>query len=115
MSLQEDIVALLAAAAPVFPETVAQNQAPPFIVYSRVYSGTQNILDGNGNPPINQTRLQLDCWAATYAGAQALAASVTTALLGFTTQNVKQGEQDGYEPDVKLFRVILDYSFWHYG
>lgn len=115
MSIQEQLVTLLGAVAPIFPATAAQGLAPPYLIYQRVVTTTNNVLDGNGNPPVNNTRFQIDAWGGTYAAAQALAASVTAAMLGWSMQNVKLDEQDGYEEDVKLYRVILDFDVWHYS
>lgn len=115
MSVQEQLVTLLTPVAPIYPFTATQNTAPPYLIYQRVSSTVNNVLDGNGNPPINNTRMQIDCWGRNYAECQALAASVTTAMLGWFLQNVKLDEQDGYEEDVKLYRVILDFNIWHYS
>ena len=98
----------------VFPLTAEQNVAPPYIVYTRVPSAIENTLSGNGNPPINNTRFQLDVWASTYAQAQSTAAAVRAAMQSWSVQNVQLMEHDEYEPDVRLFRVIMDFSVWHY-
>jgi hypothetical protein len=115
--IQEDLKALLAAqlpTVPTYPVIADQNSALPYIVYRRIISAVQNVLAGNGNPPINNTRMQLDVWSQSYASAQATAASVRTAMLGWTVQNTSNGEQDEYEADTRLHRVLMDYSIWHY-
>ena len=115
--IQEDLKTLLTAAlptVPIYPVIGIQGTALPYIVYARVISPVENVLAGNGNPPINQTRMQIDVYAQSYASAQATAASVITAMQGWTKQNVSHGAQDLYEADTRLHRVLLDYSIWHY-
>jgi len=115
--IQEDLKAMLATAmptVPVYPSIAAQGSTLPYIVFQRVLSSVENILAGNGNPPINNTRMQLDVWSQSYASAQATAAALRAAMLAWGVQNLNNGEQDFYEQDVKCHRVMLDYSIWHY-
>ena len=74
--IQEDLKTLLTAAlptVPIYPVIGIQGTALPYIVYSRVISPVENVLAGNGTPPINQTRMQIDVYAQSYASAQATA------------------------------------------
>jgi hypothetical protein len=114
--IQEDLVALLG---PTFSSRVyggiaAEKTLFPYVVYQRIISPIENILDGNGNPPINQTRMQIDCWSQSYASAQAAAVLVRGLMKGWSVQNVEISEQDLYEFDTRLHRVLMDYSIWHY-
>lgn len=96
----------------VYPNVAPDKPTAPYIVYSRVASSPENTLaDGQ---PIQQTRLQVDIYDKTYAGVQTLAESVLTAMTGATVKAIQLLEQDQYEQDVKLHRVIHDYSIWHY-
>jgi len=115
--IQEDLVTLLgpAVASRVYGAIAAQGTLMPYIVYQRVISQVENILDGNGNPPINSTRMQIDVWSNSYASAQATAAAVRTLMLGWSKQNVNNGEQDLYEQDTRMHRVMMDYSIAHYN
>jgi hypothetical protein len=115
--IQEDLKAMLATAmptVPVYPQIAEQNSAVPYIVYQRVISSVENILSGNGSPPINNTRMQLDVWSQSYASVMTAVAAVRAAMLAWTVQNVNLGEQDFYEADVRMHRVRMDYSIWHY-
>jgi Protein of unknown function (DUF3168) len=109
--IQEDLKTLLTGAlptVPVYPLIAIQGTAIPYIVYGRVVSPVENLLAGNGSPPINNTRMQIDVYSNTYASVQTTAASVRSAMQGWTVQNVSQGEQDFYEQDTRLHRVLLD-------
>ncbi len=115
-TIQETLQALLdpLAAGGSSPEEAVQNSTLPYIVYTRMASPINNVLEGNGNPRINNTKFELSIWGQTYAQAVATAAAVTAAMQGWTVQNVLTAEHDLYESDVKLDRVIQEYSVWHY-
>ena len=83
----------------------------PYIVYQRISANSENVMSGATG--LINTRLQLDCFADTYVAAQALAKQVDDLMSGWTVQNVSNPAVDAYEPDVRLHRVILDYSVWH--
>jgi len=120
--IQELVYTALAplVASAVYPGVAPDGTLPPYIVYSRVSSVPENTLDPT--QPIQQTRLQVDVYGATYVAAQQLAAAVTAAMLGLNTAAgpptgvsvVQVLELDQYEGDIKYHRVIQDYSLWHY-
>lgn len=116
MTIQEDLAALLEGLCPsgISPEVAIQNSAFPYIVYRRLASPVANVLAGNGQPPINNTQFEISSWSDSYAGAIALSRLVTAAMQGWAVQNVLLREQDMYESDIKVFRVIQDFSVWHY-
>lgn len=114
----------------IYPLRAPQGAALPYLTY-QVISGlrVRNLTDGPcgmGNP-----RLQLDCWAATYAGVRALAEAVRgtkaeTQLDGYT--GTMNGTWVGYaevreltdlyeEPvhadDGGAYRATLDVLLWH--
>lgn len=112
--IQEQVVTALGliAGGRVFPNIAPNNTQAPYLVYLRVMATPENTLaDGI---PINNTRLQIDCFEATYSGAQALAASVKAALIASSISHVLLSEQDQFEVEALLHRVILDFSIWHY-
>ncbi len=110
--IQEQLQAILAplVAGLSFPNLAAQDAAPPYIVYQRVVSNTHNNLRGASD--LQNTRVQIDAYAKTYAGAQQLASSVRAAMQGAAFTNIQLSEQDFFETDVRLHRVSLDYSIW---
>lgn len=116
MSLQSDLVALIG---PIFAGRCYPNVAPdapvkPYATYFRVASSEDVTLDDNGGiGNASNTRIQIDVWADSYGDAQAKAALVETALKGWGVENIIESEQDMYEPETKLHRVMLDVSVWH--
>lgn len=87
-----------------------QGTQAPFIIWQRVISQTENVLLGATN--VQNTRMQIDCYASKYSDVITLKTTVENAMAGAAFQNVQLTEQDFYEADVKLFRVSFDYSIW---
>lgn len=112
--IQEQLFTALATVADgrVFPNVAPNNVARPYVVYTRVASTPENTLaDG---APVENTRFQIDCFASTYASAVSLSESVKSAMKASSLTNLLLLEQDQFEPDALLHRVILDFSVWHY-
>jgi hypothetical protein len=84
----------------------------PYMVYTRVASQPEVTL--NSKQPIQNTRLQIDCFDNSYEGVQTLARQVNKSMEDWETQNVPLLEQDRFDSDANLHRVILDFSIWHY-
>ena len=96
----------------VFPNLAPNDVQTPYLVYLRVASVPENTLaDGI---PIESTRVQIDCFDTTYAAVITLAESVKAALRASSLTQVLLMEQDQFEFDALLHRVILDFSIWHY-
>jgi hypothetical protein len=95
----------------IYPQIAPDAPTTPYIVYQRVSSNSENVLSGKTN--LINTRLQIDVYSKTYVQAQAIAAQVDALMDGWSVQNVSNPAQDAFEPDVRLHRVILDYSVWH--
>lgn len=111
--IQQGIFAALAGVAGgrVFPNLAPHNVQTPYVVYARVSSSPENTLaDG---APVANTRLQVDCFDATYAGALTLAGAVKAAMKNSVITHLLLLEQDQFEPEASLHRVILDFSIWH--
>lgn len=82
----------------------------PYIIYQVISNPTQNTLDGDAG--ISNRRVQVDVWADSYGAAKGLAASITAAMKTAPFVNIKIGDNDLYEPEVKIFRVSMDFSVW---
>ena len=111
--IQQDLFAALAGVAGgrVFPNVAPNNVQKPYVVYARVSSAPENTrADG---APIENTRLQVDCFDATYAAAVVLAETVKAAIKSSAITHVLLLEQDQFEPEALLHRVILDFSIWN--
>lgn len=115
MSMQELFVALVQNATDaqdrVYPQIAPDNVERPYIVYQRVTQNVENVLSGRTG--LTNTRLQVDVYASTYAQAQQIATVVAGLMNGWALPNVQILAQDIYESDVKLHRVMADYSIWH--
>ena len=116
MSVQTDFVELATGifSGRVYPQTAPAETETPYCTYTRVAAVEQATLDANGGTgnPVN-TRMQLDVWAASYGEGQDKAAALKSALKGWGSENIVIGESDGFEPETKLYRVMLDVSIWH--
>lgn len=110
MTIQEQLLAQIGGIAPTHAIIAPQNSVLPYITYQRISNQVNNTL-ANG-PSIDNTRMQIDIFASTYASAQTVAQAVTAAMKAWSVQNVKLLEYDLYESDVRVFRVLMDFSIW---
>lgn len=110
------IKAVLAAAAPVTtlvsdrisPNPRAQGEALP-AVSMRVISTVPNThLRGDSN--LDEVRVQVDSYGATYTAAAALADAVRTAL--GSAERVLVGELTDFDPSTEAHVVSQDYLLW---
>lgn len=93
-----------------------QGVALPYVVFTFASSDVANVLDG---PPVaNNTRLQVDVYAATAADADAVMDAVTTAMQAAADagdpRNYAIGSPaDEPDPDTRLFRLMIEFSVWN--
>jgi hypothetical protein len=115
MSMLENFAALVSGATDagdrIYPQVAPDGVARPFIVYQRINTNTENVLSGSSG--LLNTRLQVDVFAATYAQAQQIALAIANLMASWSTPNVSIVSQDFFEDEVKLHRVMTDYSIWH--
>ncbi len=125
--MEEALIALLLAdagvagiaAARIFPGARPQGSALPAVVLHRI-SGAPLYAD-DGEVGLEKARIQVDCWADTYAGAKLLARAVTAVLSGFegtagathfhiieldAERDLRQG---GANAEAYPFRTMLDF------
>ena len=69
------------AATRVFPGSRPQGSALPALVLNRISGGP--LYADDGEVGLEQGRIQIDCWAATYTEAKLLARAVTASLSAF--------------------------------
>lgn len=116
MSLQSSLYTLLNSvfSGRFYPAVAPFGVVSPYATYSRVSAIEQSTLDTNGGTGNStNTRLQIDVYALTYSDAMTKADELKTLLKGWAEENVVLSEQEDYEPDTLLFRVMLDLSIWH--
>jgi hypothetical protein len=111
--IQTDLYSLLSAtfSGRLYPLVAPDNVTRPFAVYQRISTSEATIHGAGG---ISETRMQLDIFADTYAAALTLATtarSVIAASLSLTS--IPLIEADDYEPETKLYRIFMEFTFWH--
>lgn len=112
MSIEEDLSVVLQPVAKAYPFVAPDNVAPPYITYFAVVSIPENTLS-SGVSIIN-TRFQIDVFGKTYASMKTLVASLVTAMSAAPFKNVQLSRQEFYEQELRIYRMSLDYSVWHY-
>ena len=95
----------------VYPMTAPDSPVAPFIIYQNITNSPENTL--SDGIPINNTRMQIDAYAKTYADVKILAASIQSTMQSASFTNILSTNQDLYEQEVKLYRVQMDYSIWY--
>ncbi|MBS1170025.1 MAG: hypothetical protein H6R01_943 [Burkholderiaceae bacterium] len=113
MSIQGEISGLLdsLAAGGVWAGTAPTNPTRPYITFFRSSNMPDNTLAGASGAV--RTRLQIDVWASSYDEAQTLAMAVKAALGAWSRKFIVEIEQDIFEDDTLLHRVLIDISVWH--
>jgi hypothetical protein len=87
----------------------------PALTYQRISTPPEYSHDGLSK--LIHPRYQLDCWAETQLEAEALAASVITAMgkwhqvFGQPAQLMDQ--RDGLDSETGLYRQSLDFAVWY--
>ena len=98
----------------VYATIAKQTVETPYIVFTQVSPGRGYTHDGATGP--HNPRYQIACYAATAKAAQDVADSVVTTLEAWSGYTCFQdGAVDGYEADVRLFHVIVDFVIWYSG
>ena len=116
MAIQNELFSLLATIVSnrFHPSAALDRPLPPYMVYSRISATRENTLeDGGGSNALMQTNMQIDIFSKTYSEALTISGQVQTALRGWSRQNIVTMEQDFYEPDESLYRIMLEVSIWH--
>jgi len=117
-----DITLLVAALNPtvasrVYPDIVPQGvltstDRRPYIRYFEVGTTPDNTIDGASDSRSDETRVQIDVYAATKAESISVAASVRAAVTAFTTPPATIEIMSSlYEFEDKLYRVTIDALF----
>lgn len=117
MALEADFYATITADAGVsaivgsrvYPLRAPQNVTKPYITFQRILTNPVSSIDGNLNTV--RARLQIDCWADTYAAVRGLYTAVKAYLnsspAGLAATLLLEA-RDFYEDDTRLYRVSID-------
>jgi hypothetical protein len=101
-----------------YPDALPQAPVMPAIVYTEISAARVPTMDGpDGLPAI---RVQIDAWAATALGAQALADAIRQRLDGHSgamSSTTVRGifadtQRTFYDSEPKLYRKQCDYIIW---
>ena len=120
MSIESVLVAKLKADAPllgnrVHPLKLPQDSEFPAARYVRVGTVRGNAHDGPDRLPA--VRFQIDVFDKTFAGVRAAFEEVRKSLSGFQGVDILiatlDTEQDDYEDETNLYRVISDFIILH--
>ncbi len=95
----------------IYPLIAPADVVKPYIVYTRIPSETENTIDEE--PGLFNTRLQIDTYHTTYQNALIVAAQVRNEMTTLQYKNIHVYEQDFYDTDSNLYRVMMEYSIWH--
>jgi hypothetical protein len=113
-TIEEQLVTLLSSVTggQIFPSDAGENpQVFPYLVYERQPSPVENVL--NGNPPADNTVFVFNCWGRTHAEARAFAAAITPVMRAWVYLPVQKiSDHDIFEADVKMHRVMQEWSVW---
>jgi hypothetical protein len=90
-------------------DRIEQGAALPFVVFARSASSPVTTLAGV--VLITMSSLDVQCWADTRAGADALADAVTAAVRGVIGQSVP-GRSGVYDADLDLHGTVLNVNWW---
>jgi hypothetical protein len=101
-----------AAGVRVFHVLAPQASALPRITFSRASNTPVTSLSGSSG--LDQVRMQVDCWAASYPEAKALARQVRTILQAQPFKALMQNDFDDYEVETATWRVSMDFRCWDY-
>jgi hypothetical protein len=107
----------------VYPGSRPQGSALPAVVFNRIDGAP--LYGDEGELGVAQSRIQIDCWADTYAGAKGLARAVNSGLSAFVgeasgtqflsifTEAERDLREAGANAAAYPFRTSIDFIVWH--
>lgn len=113
--MDEDLYTLLSplCANRVYPSGARENTAVPYIVYLRVATTPQNVLDKLGGDPVaSRALVQIDAYDTTYASVRSIIDAVCAAMLTFAYGNLRQNVMYWFETDTHYHRGMVEYAIW---
>lgn len=114
----QQVLAVLTAAAPVValvgsriaPLLRTQDLVLPAITLQRITLSPTNQFSGDGG--LDQTRVQVDCYGATYSNARAVADAVRTAMKAVPILMTLETERFDEPPNPGVYCVTQEYEVW---
>lgn len=105
----------------IYPDVLPENPVLPAVVYRRI-SAAEVAQTHEATPAgLARPRFQIDCWATTSTGAEAVGEQVRLALEGYQNKSadpridgVLLADRRGLrDPNNNLYRDSLDFFIWH--
>lgn len=88
-----------------------EGELRPYVTYALITGERIGSMTDSGL--MRHARIQLDCWSPNYKESKQIALAVQTAMEASALfEVVFIGDQDLYDVETKLHRVVLDYSVW---
>jgi hypothetical protein len=88
-----------------------EGELRPYVTYSLITG--ERIPSMTDSGLMRHARIQLDCWSPNYKQSKQIALAVETAIEASALfEVVFIGDQDLYDNETKLHRVVVDYSVW---
>ena len=96
-----------------FPDVAPLSTHRPYITWKRI-GGTVINYDSGEPPDIRNPHVQVNVWADTREGADALAMQVEVTLRQTPSISARPLAESTatHDPDLKLFGTIQDFSIW---
>lgn len=107
MMIEERLIALLTPFCDPSPNVPPDDTPAPYVVYSADRT-PGNYVDNS--VPTDLVRLTIDVHHTSRRLARHLAEAIKTALRSAPFGGYVVGDRDLYEPEVKLFRVVIDFE-----
>lgn len=113
MSLESDLFAVLAAVHPrVYPDVAPEGSALPYITWQQI--GGDVIRPVDGLPDKRNAYIQVNCWAATRADANAMALQVEAALVAATAFQARPmaALMAAFDEGTEYRGAMQDFTIW---
>lgn len=101
----------------IYPLVAPQTVQVPFCVYTKISNERQYSHGGFSN--LERVRMQVSCYAETYAGTRAVVAQVIAAIAAWPAVNAKvqaalqENEVDFYDDGTQLYHLPVDFFIWY--
>ncbi len=95
----------------VYPVRLPQQPTLPAITYQRVDGIPQ--YSHSGRSDLVQSRIQVSCWALTYAAVIDLVDAVKAATDTFPEDATVEDMPDMYDPETQVYHVPVDVIVWY--
>lgn len=85
----------------------------PYVVFEKISLNRVNTMSNAGGAGVANSRIRVNNYAKTIAEAEALAEQVRLAMEAASSlEALPVFEQDFFELETRLYRVMTDYSVW---